>query len=154
MKIRILFILLLCASVSFGQTLSSRLKPIVDSKGSIPESERLHRLFDEEWRYRMEQFPEDATATGYPGQNDRWTDLSFDAITRRKVDLDAPLKALRSIDRAKLDSADQLNYDLFERNLLDAIEAQHFPTELMPINQMEGAQQNIAATIAQMPLFT
>jgi uncharacterized protein (DUF885 family) len=136
------------------QTFSSRLKPILDAKGSIAESERLHRVFDEDWRYRMEQFPEAATANGYPGQNDRWTDLSFDAVARRKADLNEPLKVLRSIDRVKLNPDDQLNYDLFERNLLEAIEGTRFPGELMPINQMEGAQQNIAATIAQMPLFT
>src|SRR6185295_5112690 len=107
--IRLLLLSALTISASFGQTLSARLKPILDAKGSIAESERLHRLFEEDWRYRMEQFPEAATANGYPGQNDRWTDLSFQAVARRKADLNEPLKVLRSIDRAKLSPGDQLN---------------------------------------------
>src|SRR5205085_6290646 len=36
----------------------------------------LHTQLDEDWKYWMTQYPETATAFGYPGQNMRWTDYS------------------------------------------------------------------------------
>lgn len=148
-----LFCILSLSPAIQGQDLSARLAPIIESKGSLSDTERLRRLFDEEWRYSMEQSPEAATQNGYSGVNDRWSDLSFEAIQRRKRELSEPFKVLQSIDRSKLTAADQLNYDLFQRNVLEDIEGAKFPGELIQINQMEGVQQNIPATIAQMPLF-
>jgi uncharacterized protein (DUF885 family) len=116
-----------------------------------PDSVRLHQLFAQDWEYTMREYPEFATAVGYPGQNARWTDNSLEAIARRKRDLNNPLTALRAIDRTKLNPTDQLNYDLFRRNYTDALEESRFPGELMPINQMGGVQQDVPSTIAQMP---
>src|SRR5574341_870558 len=104
------------------------------------DSARLHQLFAQDWEYTMREYPEFATAVGYPGQNARWTDN--------------PLTALRAIDRAKLSPTDQLNYDLFRRNYTDALEESRFAGEFMPINQMGGVQQDVPSTIAQMPAGT
>ena len=41
----------------------------------LPESP-LDKQFDDDWKYWMTQYPEAATAFGYPGQNTRWTDYS------------------------------------------------------------------------------
>ena len=38
---------------------------------------------DDDWKYWMAQYPETATAVGYPGQNARWTDYSPPAIDAR-----------------------------------------------------------------------
>jgi len=119
-----------------------------------PDSVRLHQLFAQQWAYTMREYPEFATSVGYPGQNARWTDYSLEAIARRKRDLNDPLNALRTIDRAKLASADQLNYDLFRRNLTDALEESRFPGELMAITQLDGVQQDVPSTIAKMPAGT
>src|SRR5438046_1659286 len=73
---------------------------------------RLHELFKLDWDHAMRENPEFATEVGYPGQNDRWTDTSLEAIERRKQELHAPMKVIQAINRAKLDSADQLNFDL------------------------------------------
>lgn len=119
-----------------------------------PDSTRLHELLAQHWAYTMREYPEFATAVGYPGQNGRWTDNSLEAIARRKRELNDPLVALRAIDRAGLSPADQLNYDLFRRNLTDAIDESRFPGELMPMTQMDGIQQSVPSTIAQMPAAT
>lgn len=120
----------------------------------LPDSTRLHRLIAQHWDYTMREYPEFATAVGYPGQNGRWTDNSLEAIARRKRELHDPLAALHAIDRTRLSPADQLNYDLFRRNLTDAIDESRFPGELMPMTQMDGIQQNIPSTFAQMPAAT
>src|SRR5678815_1751521 len=72
-------------------------------------AQRLHALFELHWEHTMRENPEFATEVGYPGQNDRWSDLSLETITRRKRELQAPLKVIQSIDRSKLDAAEQLN---------------------------------------------
>jgi len=118
---------------------------------SLADSVRLRRLFAQNWEYTMREYPEFATAVGYPGQNARWTDYSADAVAKRKRDVNDFLAALRGIDRARLAPTDQLNYDLFRRNLSDAAEENRFPGELMPITQMDGIQQQVPSTIAQMP---
>src|SRR2546425_1047436 len=113
------------------------------------DSVRLHQLFAQQWDYTMREYPEFATSVGYPGQNARWTDYSLEAIARRKRELNDPLNALRTIDRAKLGSPDQLNYDLFRRNLTVALEESRFPGELMAITQLDGVQQDVPSTIAK-----
>src|SRR5262245_15744026 len=51
---------------------------------ALDEHSRLWKLFDISWQYVMTEFPEWATSVGYPGQNGRWTDMSRQAIARRK----------------------------------------------------------------------
>src|SRR5438045_2999436 len=86
------------------------------------DTQRLRQLFKLDWDHTMREDPEFATEVGYPGQNDRWSDESLEAIERRKRELKAPMKVVQSIDRAALNPADQLNYDLFKKNHEDAIE--------------------------------
>jgi len=55
-----------------------------------------------DWEHTMRDSPEFATMVGFPGQNDRWSDLSMEAIQRRKEELKGPIRVIKSIDRAKL----------------------------------------------------
>src|SRR3989442_4644426 len=119
-----------------------------------PDSVRLHQLLAQNWAYRMHEYPEEATTVGYPGQNARWTDYSLEAVARRKRELNDPLTALRAIDRSKLSSTDQLNYDLFARDATDALDESRFPGELQPLTQLDGVQQDVPRIIAQMPSGT
>lgn len=121
---------------------------------SKSEHDRLWQLFDEYWANKMREYPEWATSVGFPGQNGRWTDMSMAAIERRKKELNAPLEALKSIDRSKLAKEDQLNYDLFAYGLKMSLKESQFPNELMPINQLQGVQEAPANTLVQNPQNT
>ncbi len=127
---------------------------LAEARGRVADSTRLRELFALHWRYLMTEYPEFATSVGYPGQNHRWTDLSLDAIARHRRELPAPLAVVRSIDRAALAPADQLNYDLFRRDLEEGVEEAGFPNELMPITQLGGVHQGPARIIALMPART
>ena len=105
-----------------------------------PDAQRLRQLFDLAWRHENVDHPESATFRGYPGQNDRWTDLSPDAIARRKREADVLPTIVRAIDRGKLPPEDQLSYDLFLRNADDAAADARFPTELLALSQLSGPQ--------------
>src|SRR5260370_21519060 len=99
----------------------------------------------------MMESPECATYVGYPGQNARWTDNSFQAIERRKRELQEPMAVTRSIERARLSRADRLNYDLFRRALEGQLEATRFKEEYLAITQLEGVQQDGEQILAFMP---
>jgi uncharacterized protein (DUF885 family) len=118
------------------------------------DARRLHELFKLDWDYTMRENPEFATEVGYPGLNDRWSDNSLAAIARRQRELRAPLKVLQSIRRARLNAADQLNYDLFKRNLEEAIAGTRFPSEDLPITQLNGVQQDAARILEISPHAT
>jgi uncharacterized protein (DUF885 family) len=121
---------------------------------------------DEEWKYWMEQYPEVATLLGYPGQNARWTDNSRSAIDARAAYLKKSLERLRAVNRAHLETDDQLNYDLYQDLLQTAVEGLRFHNDampvrfvtaanlMMPVNQMGGVQQDVPRLIAAMPAAT
>ncbi|MEW6304013.1 MAG: DUF885 domain-containing protein [Verrucomicrobiota bacterium] len=103
-------------------------------------SESLHALFAREWDYAMEQAPTWASELGDRRWNDRWEDLSLDAIARRHRHNQDLLAELQRLDRAKLPPADQLNYDLFRKGYADGVEGHQFALYLIPINQRNGIQ--------------
>src|SRR5512141_480693 len=98
-------------------------------KSSRPDSERLNELFRVEWDYTLGEYPEEATLAGYPGHNESWTDLSLEAVERRKRELEAPVKVLLSVNRENITPEERLSYDLFRRNYELAIEGLRFPSE-------------------------
>ena len=129
----------------------------------IEAKQKFRAYLDEDWKQWMTEYPDVATATGYPGQNRRWTDDSAAGIEARKKHLRDSLAALKGISREALPAGEQLNYDLYRELLETAQEGLPFgddpmpfrnvvPRNLwMPINQMEGVQQGAAETIASMP---
>ncbi len=138
-----------------------------DQAGSQAEATRKFRAYlDEDWKRWMQQYPETATAVGYPGQNRRWDDDSAEGLEARKKHLHESLAALKNISRDALPAQERLNYDLYRELLETAEEGLQYgddplplrevvPFNLwMPMNQMGGIQQNAAMTIATMPRQT
>ena len=131
---------------------SQRFASLATAPG-LTDSARLHSLFDLDWEYGNVAFPENATNVGYPGQNDRWTDLSVAAIKRRQADFASELKVIGAINRTRLNPSDQLSYDIFQRGVEEFIEGTQFPGDLLQISQMGGPQTS-ASTISSMPAQT
>ena len=127
------------------------LAEIVQFKGKAADSARLAQLFDVYWKYNMEENPGWATFIGYPGLNDKWGDQSFTAIERRKRENLSIMETVNSLAKDKLSQPDQLNYDLFKDRIALDIEGAEFPSELMPISQLNGVQQDIAQLLTVAP---
>ncbi|HEY7216331.1 MAG TPA: DUF885 domain-containing protein [Thermoanaerobaculia bacterium] len=121
------------------------------TRGQGSESERLQKLFDLAWDFVMHSSPEFATAVGYPGLNDRWSDSSFEAIAFGHATSHKILEALLSIDRAQLEPADQVNYDLARRRMEREIEGERFHGEYMAVTQVGGVQQGLPQLLSYMP---
>lgn len=117
-------------------------------------SKELHDLFEEDWEWTLNDSPEWGTYVGDDRFNDRLSDLSFEAIERRKAHSREMLKRIQGIDRAKLDGLDGqdvTSYDLFLLNARLAVEGERFSTELMPVSQMEGPQLAFPMLVDAMP---
>jgi uncharacterized protein (DUF885 family) len=122
-----------------------------------------HNQLDEDWNYWMTQYPELATAYGYPGQNMRWSDYSGNAIDARENYLKKSLRRLQAIDRKHLNREDQISFDLYRDILETAVRGLEFHNDaipikgviphnlMMPVNQLEGVQQDIPHILAMMP---
>ena len=130
---------------------SAEYDSLVRSSGQDDESARLHKFLDTHWSYLMQESPEAATYTGYKGLNDRWSDLAPTEIARRKEELKRARAVVRSINSARLGEDDRLWLELFDRALSRDEEGLRFPTELLPLSQMYGVQQEIAQTLSIMP---
>jgi uncharacterized protein (DUF885 family) len=115
------------------------------------ESKKLHALFKEDWEWGLEQFPEAATFLGDNRYNDRLTDLSPEAIDRRKAHEREMLARIDRIDRSRLSGQDLISYDLYLADKKFNVEGQQFPAEYMPISQMDGLQISFGQLAANTP---
>ncbi len=97
-------------------------------------------FLESDWNYEMEQNPTRASSQGDRRWNDRWGDRSLEAFRKREEHATDALARLVKIERAQLSPADQLNYDLFKKDLETDIEGAKFRAYLMPINQRGGPQ--------------
>jgi uncharacterized protein (DUF885 family) len=128
------FTLLLAALFLFGTAARAQ-----DAR-TAAAAKALHELFESEWEYAMREYPTFASSLGDRRYNDRWTDLSLAAHERRHRHQIEVLERLKTIDRAALTPADQLNYDLFEKDFREGVEGYKYRWHLVPLNQRGGIQ--------------
>jgi uncharacterized protein (DUF885 family) len=126
-------------------------------------SRKFRAYLEEDWKRWMMEYPELATAAGFPGQNRRWSDDSLAGIEARKKHLRESAAAFKAFSRDFLARAEQLNFDLYSDLLSTAKEGLQYGDDplpfrnvvpqnnWMPINQMSGVQQGAAETISTMP---
>jgi uncharacterized protein (DUF885 family) len=151
---------LLLPLLAFGQ--ANKSQPANASQAA----QKFRSYLDADWRRWLEEYPEMATAVGYPGQDRRWGDDSAAGIERRKKHLTDSLATLKTIPRNALPVAEQLNYDLYLELLETSQEGLQFgfdsipfrsvvPGNIwMPLDQMGGIQQGAPRTLENTPHHT
>lgn len=97
-------------------------------------------LLDEHWEWRMATSPVMASMLGDRRYNDQWPDNSLDAIEQRHVEVRDFLRRVYALERNALSADDQLNYELFRRQLQDDIDEHQFKSHLMPFSHRGGIQ--------------
>jgi len=123
----------LCGAMIFAQSAPA-------APGKNAAAKQLYELFDETWEWNLKEDPTFASYLGDERYNDRWMDVSLAAIENRQKYANDTFRRLKRINRSQLSVADQLNYDLFEKDLRDSIEGFKFKAYLMPLSQMGGIQ--------------
>ncbi len=105
------------------------------------------------WEWLLHEFPELSTWTGDNRYNDRFTDLSFEAIERRNADVRSMLEQVRSIDQSRLSRQDMLSHALLVWELSLAVSAQQFPP-VMLLTQIWGPQLLFPQLVSVTPFRT
>jgi len=97
-------------------------------------------LFAREWDRRMQDNPTWASRLGDRRFNRHWPDRSPTAIAARQAADRAFLAELMAIPVDGLSEADQLNHELFRRELEDRVAAARFKPWVYAINMRDGIQ--------------
>jgi uncharacterized protein (DUF885 family) len=128
--------------------------PMNAAADSHDEMAKLHALLDKEWEWRLHEFPTMATNVGRHEWNDRLASSS-PAAHKRRAEMRAHfLQELDEIDRAQLGDVDQINYDMFRRQLELAIEGYMYGGYLIPLNADSGFHSSFARIATRVPLTT
>jgi len=117
-------------------------------------AERLHRVFDQEWETRLRESPLLATRMGDPRFNDRLPETGVAAQARRLRQAREFLAAVRAIPRDSLPREEQINRDIFERNLRENVEEAELGGYLIPITNREGFHTYFPELAENVPLKT
>lgn len=115
-------------------------QPVAQADERNPVARRLHELFEREWEYSLRENPLRASSLGDRRYNDRWPDVSLEAIERRHQHRQQVLRELAAIPFNALSEADQLNYTLFRKRYEQEVEEHPFRWYLLPLNQRGGIQ--------------
>ncbi len=110
-------------------------------------------LLDEHWEWTLSNNPTLASSIGDRRFNDQWQDQSIAAHERRHAERREFLRRAYAIERSALSDADQLNYELFRRQLQDEIDLHRFRGYLMPFSH-QGGIQNLENTTNQLRFVT
>jgi uncharacterized protein (DUF885 family) len=103
-------------------------------------TQSLQQMFDKEWEYEMQHNPVRASNLGDRRWNDKWPDLSLEAMHEKFQHAHAVLERLHVIDRSQLSSEDQLNYDVFDYNTSDFLASEPYKWYLIRTNTFNGIQ--------------
>ena len=117
----------------------------IASNAGAAASDDLAALMDEAWQAELANAPTYASYLGDRRYNDRWEDLSIDAIEAQQQQTREYLRRTYTIDVTALDDDDRLNYEIFRRTLQDAVDGFQFNAHLLPIHH-RGGVQNLDAT--------
>ena len=113
---------------------------LIASTALAGPAEEFEALLDEHWQWTLQTSPVMASRMGDRRYNREWTDNSPGAIEERHRQTRDFLRRVYAIDRAALSEEDQLNYELFRRQLQDEVDEFQFNGHLMPFSQRGGVQ--------------
>ena len=108
--------------------------------GRTAAERELDELLSAEWDRQMRESPEWASRLGDLRFNRRWTDLSPEAIDRRRQADQGMLARLKQIETDQLSELSRLNLRLYQGELQIRLDEHRFKAYLLPINQLDGVQ--------------
>ena len=109
-----------------------------------PAADAFHDLLAQDWEWQMREFPQFASYTGDHRFDHALTEVGVTFEANRNKKRLAFREQLRAIDRSELSPADQLNYDIYARNLNQAIEGYENKTYFFPLTNRSGFHLSFA----------
>ncbi len=114
--------------------------------------QNLQNLFDQYWDYHLREHPILATSFGAHHHDDRLPDESPEAYERRRNQEAEFLRRLRDIDRDDASDPNRLNYDLFERLLMNSIREKELGDHFLSFNKLFGFHISLPQMHLRIPL--
>ncbi|HEV8579466.1 MAG TPA: DUF885 domain-containing protein [Thermoanaerobaculia bacterium] len=118
------------------------------------EAAKLHDLFNREWEVRLKEDPLLATSVGRHEYDDRLPSMTLADLERRNVADKAFLGELAAIGRSQLPPEEQVNYDIFQRQLETRIANYELGDDQMPFNADSGFHTSFSRLPEEVPLAT
>lgn len=120
---------------------------LIASGSAFAEAEAdFKSLLDEHWEWTLSNNPMLASSLGDRRFNSQWRDQSLAAHGIRHGETREFLQRVYAIERSALSESDQLNYELFRRQLQDEVDLSRFRGHLMPFSHQGGVQNLENAT--------
>jgi uncharacterized protein (DUF885 family) len=146
---------LVASAVCMALVLSS----VPNSHATDPESleqrqAQFKQLLADEWEYELRESPEEATVIGDYRYNDRWSDQSLAHVQVQRRDLENWLTKFGAVNTNGFSEQEQLSESLMVRNLKDRIHGIDLKTYEMPVDQLDGAQLQLAQFVQVIPFDT
>ncbi len=138
-------------AILLGQSAFSAVKNKAPTCADFQKTKNFSKFLDLYWTSAMMTSPEWATSVGYPGQNDRWSDQSFESHKKNKELVSCQLKSLSQISNKSLSKTEQLNFDLLKYDLTIAFEGTKFPNELFAVDHISGVHHTLMRALDSMP---
>jgi len=119
------------------------------------EATRFRALLDSDWQWRMQQFPEWATALGDHRWDDKLRDASPEAVAHREQHAREHLKALKRVDAEALTGEDRISYDFALQDAQLAVDWQKYPAmHTRVLSAKEGVQLSLPEMMQDFPVRT
>ncbi len=119
-----------------------------------PPSEQLQNLFDDAWKFQLAENPLFATSAGTNDFNDRLPSVSLSDLKRRADFQRDLLKRLDALDKSRLGDEEQLDVEIFQVQVQDALAEFEHQSFLIPITVDSGFHIEFARLPKQVPLRT
>ena len=137
------------ALIANGRTICAQ-SPVQPTKNVTSDS-TFDALAEEYQQWRDFSFPESAIAHGRPTSPDRITEPGMRGALNRHNEIGYLIEKIASIDRAQLNAANQLDYDLLNRDLRNDFDSFRFKRWMMPVGQRGGPQQDLPQFAESVP---
>lgn len=133
---------LVCLSLLAVAISTSGNAPGAESDDTKAATKAFRQLIENEWQWTLRDDPEFASWLGDHRYDNRWQDVSLDAIQKRHEYRQSVLENLGKIDSTLLSKQDRVSYELFRGQHEDSVEAYKFGWHLVPLTQRGGIQDS------------
>jgi len=145
MRIQQILLLLLAVAVS-ASAQAKKLPPVVERLAAQ------NALFDEQYEYDLQEFPERATSFGDYRYNDKLADHSLAATFEREKRTENFLARLNDISTEGFSDQDRLSHDLLVRGLELRVADFQLKEYEMPVSQFNGVHTSLADLPLSVPI--
>ena len=126
--------------------------PIFTPAATASQTAEFDQLLDDAWEVSLREYPLWATQTGDARYNDLLGSVTVKDQLRRIAQQQEFLKRYEAFDRAKIDTDEQVNYDIFGLQLRNELAEAKFKTYLLPITNRWGFHIEFAELPKRVPL--